>query len=92
MKINQTFKPHKHIIYEKTINITQESWIVIKGKVKIILYDLNDKIIHTDVLNPGDCSITFYGGHNYEALEEGSIVYEYKTGPYLGQEYDKTFI
>ena len=93
MKKNTTFKPHRHIYKqgEKQV-IAQESWVVIKGKVKVIMYDLDDTIIHEPILNPGDISMTFRGGHNYVALEEDTIVYEYKTGPYKGQENDKTFI
>ena len=34
MQKGQTFKAHKHIILEKTTNIAQESWLVIKGSVK----------------------------------------------------------
>jgi hypothetical protein len=26
-----------------------------------------------------------YGGHTYQILEDDTIVYEYKTGPYEGQ-------
>ena len=92
MTKNQTFKPHKHITLVKETNIAQESWIVIKGSVKCIFYDLDDTIIAEPVLFPGDCSMTFRGGHNYLILEDDTIVYEYKTGPYLGQEFDKTFI
>ena len=92
MHKGQTFKAHKHIIYEKTTDIAQESWLVIKGSVKCILYDLDDKIIAEPILYPGDCSLTFRGGHNYLILEDDTIVFEYKTGPYLGQELDKTFI
>ncbi len=94
MKMNkgQTFKAHKHIIHEKSTNIAQESWLVIKGSVKCIFYDLDDNIIGEYILRPGDCSMTFRGGHNYLILEDNTIVYEYKTGPYLGQELDKTFI
>ena len=93
MKKNTTFSPHKHI-YKRGPQkiIAQESWVVIKGKVKVIMYDLNDKIIHEDILNPGDVSMTFRGGHNYAILEEDTIVYEYKTGPYTGQENDKVVI
>ena len=87
-----TFKAHKHIIVEKTTNIAQESWLVIKGSVKCIFYDLDDKIIAEPILYPGDCSMTFRGGHNYLILEDDTIVYEYKTGPYLGIEMDKKFI
>ena len=87
-----TFKAHKHIVLEKTTSIAQESWLVIKGSVKCIFYDLDDKIIAEPILYPGDCSMTFRGGHNYLILEDDTVVYEYKTGPYLGIEMDKTFI
>jgi hypothetical protein len=92
MEKGQTFKAHKHIIHPKVTDIAQESWLVIKGSVKCIFYDLDDSIIAEPVLYPGDCSMTFRGGHNYLILEDDTIVYEYKTGPYLGQELDKEFI
>ena len=92
MKKGQTFKAHKHIVLEKKTDIVQESWLVIKGSVKCILYDLDDKIIAEPILYPGDCSMTFRGGHNYLILEEDTIVYEYKTGPYMGQQFDKVFL
>jgi hypothetical protein len=92
MQKGQTFKAHKHIIVEKITNIAQESWLVIQGSVKCIFYDLDDTIIAEPVLHPGDCSMTFRGGHNYLILEDDTIVYEYKTGPYFGQEMDKVFI
>ena len=88
----KTFLPHKHVYCEKTTTIAQESWVIIEGKVKAILYDLDDEIISEEILNQGDCSITLYGGHNYEILEDDTIVYEYKTGPYLGIELDKEII
>ena len=88
-----TFKPHKHIWKERTRNvIAQESWVVIEGSVKCIFYDIDDTIIATPILNVGDASFTLYGGHTYEILEDDTIVYEYKTGPYEGQELDKIFI
>ena len=88
----KTFRPHKHIIYEKITDRAQESWVVIQGKVKAILYDIDDTIAKEVILGPGDISITFKGGHTYEILEDDTLVYEYKTGPYLGQEFDKVFI
>jgi hypothetical protein len=90
----RTFKPHKHNInyrYDENY-IPQESWCVIKGKVQCIFYDLDDSIIAKPILMPGDVSFTFFGGHNYLILEEDTIVYEYKTGPYYGQKIDKSFI
>lgn len=94
MPKGKTFKPHKHIFKQRTYNnqIAQESWIVVKGSVKCIFYDINDEIIAMPILYPGDASFTLFGGHNYEILEENTIVYEYKTGPYEGQKNDKEFI
>lgn len=88
----KTYRPHKHITQIRETTITQESWIVIEGSVKAILYDIDDTIRATPILKPGDASITFRGGHNYEAQEDNTIVYEYKTGPYNGVEKDKVFI
>ena len=94
MKKGKTFDPHKHITKNRHYpeQIAQESWVVIKGSVKCILYDLDDKIIAEPILKAGDASFTLYGGHTYSILEDDTIVYEYKTGPYEGQSLDKTFI
>ena len=92
MQKGKTFKPHKHIIKEKTTNIAQESWVVIKGSVKCFFYDIDDTIVEEIILEENDLSMTFRGGHNYEILENDTIVYEFKTGPYLGIEFDKKFI
>ncbi len=88
----KTFRQNKHIYCDKSTTIAQESWVVISGKVKAILYDINDSVISEEVLDAGDCSITLYGGHTYEILEDDTLVYEYKSGPYLGIEKDKEFI
>ena len=89
---NKTFKPHKHIYLTKETTITQESWVVITGRVKVTYYDLDDTILAEEILGPGDLTITLRGGHNYTSLEEGTTVYEFKTGPYFGQAEDKVFI
>ena len=88
----KTFRPHYHIPVERHSTITQESWVVIQGKIKVILYDIDQNIIAERILNQGDISITFYGGHNYISLEDNTLVYEYKIGPYMGQVRDKEFI
>lgn len=94
MENGKTFPPHKHIVKDRhyTEQIAQESWVVIKGSVRCIFYDLDDTIIAQPILYPGDASFTLYGGHTYEILEDDTIVYEYKTGPYEGQTLDKVFI
>jgi hypothetical protein len=93
MDKGKTFKAHKHIHKDSPKQcIAQESWVVIRGSVKAILYDLDDSILVEYILNKGDCSMTFEGGHNYYILEDNTIVYEYKTGPYQGIEMDKRFL
>ena len=88
------FKPHIHIYKERhyTNQIAQESWVVIKGRVKCYFYDINGLFLESCVLRQGDTSFTLHGGHTYEILEDDTIIYEYKTGPYEGQEHDKVFI
>ena len=93
MEKGKTFQPHKHIWKERTRNvIAQESWVVIQGSVKCIFYDIDNTIIAEPILYPGDASFTLEGGHNYFILEDNTLVYEYKTGPYEGQALDKTFL
>jgi len=94
MQNGKTFRPHKHIKKSRSYDeqIAQESWVVIKGRVKCYFYDLDDKLLATTILEKGDASFTLEGGHTYEILENGTIVYEYKTGPYEGQNFDKRFL
>tara|TARA_Y100000389_G_scaffold312_1_gene290 strand:+ start:11542 stop:11958 length:417 start_codon:yes stop_codon:yes gene_type:complete len=94
MEKGKTFPPHKHIEKKRTYKKqkAQESWVIIKGRVKCKFYDIDDKLIAEPILGPGDASFTLHGGHTYEILEEDTVVYEYKTGPYEGQKLDKTFL
>ena len=88
-----TYKPHRHLSQMRTgPYIPQESWVVIAGLVQVTLYDTDNTVLHTDVLEPGDISVTLQAGHNYLFLQDGSFVYEFKTGPYKGQANDKVFI
>jgi len=87
-----TFKPHKHNKLERTTDYTQEGWIILEGSVKANFWDINDQPIYETVLNAGDCAIVFRAGHSFEVLEEGTILYEIKSGPYYGVELDKSFL
>lgn len=93
MDEGKTFRPHKHIWKEPSFDkmIAQESWVVIRGSVKVFFYDTDMTLLETHILNAGDSSFTLEGGHTYEILEDDTLVYEYKTGPYEGQEKDKVF-
>jgi len=89
-----TFKPHKHKYHTitDTDRVAQESWVVLSGKVKVIMYDIDDTILAEPILNTGDSSFTLHGGHNYLVLSDEAVVLEYKTGKYINQEHDKVFI
>ena len=91
-KKGHVFRPHYHLHQTKETLTTHESWVVIKGKIRAILYDVDSQILDKIDLSAGDLVITFGGGHTYEVLEDRTEVYEFKTGPYNGQEKDKEFI
>ena len=75
----------------KTQVIAQESWVVIKGSIKVFLYDTDGSLLVEEIISDGDCTITFDVGHKFDVLEENTIMYEFKTGPYLGREMDKFY-
>lgn len=94
MPKGKTFRPHQHIWKKSPTEtvIAQESWVVIQGSVRVYFYDTDGQLLDSEVIHVGDCSMTFEGGHTYEILEDDTVVYEYKTGPYQGQLSDKVFI
>tara|TARA_R110000824_G_scaffold74160_3_gene188783 strand:+ start:3936 stop:4358 length:423 start_codon:yes stop_codon:yes gene_type:complete len=86
------FKPHKHNILERHITRTQESWVFLQGKVRASFYDVDDEIILVTELGAGDCAVVFRAGHSFDVLEDDTILYEFKNGPYFGVEQDKTYL
>jgi len=92
MKKGDWFADHSHNPLERVTTKTQEGWIVLGGKINARFLDIDDTLIYETVLTAGDCAVVFDGGHGFEVLEEDTILYEFKTGPYYGVEKDKTFI
>lgn len=86
------FNPHKHNIIQRNTDTTQEAWVILEGSVKATFWDVDDKIILETILGAGDCAVVFKAGHGFEVLEDKTILYEIKNGPYYGQLKDKTFI
>jgi hypothetical protein len=93
LKQGESFLAHRHLWKDlpSQRSIAQESWVVIKGKVEVSFYDIDGEFLQKKTLNTGHVSITLYGGHSYEILED-SLVFEFKSGPYLGRELDKELI
>jgi cupin fold WbuC family metalloprotein len=92
LKKGTTFRPHKHNKLERISDTTHEAWIVLEGSIGATFWDIDDKIVLETVLNTGDCAVVFKAGHGFEVLEDNTILYEVKNGPYYGQLKDKTFI
>ena len=87
---SDNLKAHKHFWKKNKLKkrIVQESWLVIKGMIRVTLFDLNNQILSRRILKPGEISITFEGGHKIDVLKNNTLIYEHKTGPYEGQKKD----
>lgn len=90
---DKEFPSHRHLLKDQPAKaFTQEAWVIIHGAVEISYFDLDDSFLAKHIINPGDCSVTFGGGHSYQVLSDGVQAYEFKSGPYNGREKDKVFI
>lgn len=91
---NHSFTPHIHNERQRTLlNLrAQETWVVMSGSVEVDYYSEAGEFIKSKVLEEGDVSITFRGGHGYRTKNLSARVFEFKSGPYEGQEIDKRFI
>lgn len=94
MILNSDFKvkAHKHKYQKRVTTLTQEAWVVIRGKIKAKFFDLDDKLIFETTLQDGDCVSIFRGGHSLEVIDNNTIFYEFKNGPYNGVTNDKVQI
>lgn len=84
--------PHRHTRLERNTDLTQEAWVILQGKVLATFYDLDDSFLCERVINPGDVVVFYRGGHALTVLEDDTIFYEFKSGPYFGLENDKVKI
>lgn len=70
---------HRHIE-------TDEAYIVVRGGIKVILYDDSKNVILEEILKPqlGKFGIDIKAGqwHTLEVLETGTVIFEVKQGPY----------
>lgn len=86
------FKPHRHNSIIRNTDKTQEAWVFLSGKVLARFYDIDDSLFLETKFSEGDCVVVYNAGHGFEVLEDDTILYEFKNGPYYGQKKDKTFI
>ena len=85
-------KAHRHLpIDRKSIQITQELWILIKGEMTVEIYDLDNSLAKILEINSGDMVLYKNGGHSLVTKNKECILYEIKNGPYLGPNADKEY-
>lgn len=65
---------------------TAETYLLLKGEIKVIFFDDNKNIINEFILNPdkGSYGIDIPAGqwHTIEVLQTDSVIFEVKKGPY----------
>ncbi|MEI6205163.1 MAG: WbuC family cupin fold metalloprotein [Desulfuromonadales bacterium] len=75
-------RPHRHLDPEK-----DEAFILMSGKLGIILFDENGTVIETVLLSQanGNLAVDITHGvyHTALSLETGTLFYETKAGPYF---------
>ena len=68
----------------------EETFVVLRGRVRVITYNDDGTIIDDMVLNPSEGRYGVNVGknvwHTVEALEPGSVIFECKEGPYVPHE------
>lgn len=85
MEPGTEFPIHQHLY-------TAETYILIRGSIRILFYNQLRELIDSVVLNnrTGKCGIEIPVGqwHTLEVLETGTIIFEVKDGPYkpIGEE------
>ena len=87
----KTFRVHHHILNPRTIKRTQESFIVISGKVAVDVYDNKSVLLGTLEAGPGEAIFVYRGGHGVRVLED-VVMYEVKAGQFTVVSEDKEFL
>jgi hypothetical protein len=80
---------HRHKIYERTVTQTQEMVFVKRGRMKVLVYDADKKLVDEVILETGDFCVLGDCGHGYEILEDGTQILESKNGPFIDVSTDK---
>ncbi len=80
--------PHRHLPKRRTTALLQEGLIVIKGRIRVDLYDKAGKCFRRFFVKAGESAVLLGVAHAVHFLED-SLVYECKNGPFIQ---DKIFL
>jgi len=88
----KVLKAHRHKQYPREVNQTQETFILLSGRMRVDLYDENNNIYLQEELSAGDIGIILNIGHGYFILDDNTKILEVKPGPFTSVEMDKEMI
>jgi hypothetical protein len=83
--------PHYHKPVTRTINDLQQMFLVQRGKVAVLLYSDDRKLLSEVILNPGDAIVLVHGIHAIRVIEDMQCI-SVKQGPFYGTENDKIIV
>lgn len=81
-------KPHRHIIKKRVTNILQECLVVIRGKIRVELFDKKECCAESFIVRAGEAALLLGAPHALYYLEDTEII-EAKNGPFID---DKEFL
>ena len=83
---------HVHTHYSREVLQTQETIVVLSGRLRIDFYDDAGFIFCPEVLSSGDVCVILDVGHGYEILDDNTKIVEVKNGPFISVEKDKRLL
>lgn len=89
----EKIKDHIHKIRNRQCkSISNEFHLVLRGKVLVKLYNIEQKLIDKIVLSTNMFCALYNGGHGYEILKEDTLMIEIKMGEYTNKVDDKILV
>jgi cupin fold WbuC family metalloprotein len=88
------FRTHRHILNPRTIKRTQEAFIVIKGSLRVEIYEGEGNTvmqIGSLTAKAGDIILVYGGYHKLIILDNHTVAYEIKCGQFSAVYEDKEF-
>lgn len=81
---------HHHNRVPRQSDLTQETVIIMQGRLEVELYDFDNNFTEGFEMEAGDFAVFLCGGHGYNILDNDTKIIEVKNGPFVGVELDKT--
>lgn len=85
-------RAHKHRVYSRSTDRTQEVVYVVKGAMEAQIYSEDGVVVTELILEEGDLLVVLNGGHGYRTLCDDTRILEVKNGPFTSVELDKEYV